>query len=117
MFYQWEVWRLGDVLEYSMNEKVSIKDWKKLAHKCDLEEELPWKNIDVGVDDEFLKNEYKKALNGDLTPWCEEFGCYNCGAVIESNFNLIKSFSGSYYQFPYLFDELCKEYFIPFNCL
>ena len=64
---------LGDVLEYSMNEKVSIKDWKKLAHKYDLEEELPWKNIDVGVDDEFLKKEYKKALNGDLTPWCEEF--------------------------------------------
>lgn len=71
---------LGDVLEYSMNEKVSIKDWKKLAHKYDLEEELPWKNIDVGVDDEFLKNEYKKALNGELTPWCEDSGCYNCGA-------------------------------------
>ncbi len=71
---------LGDVLENSLNEKVSIKDWKKLAHKYDIEEELPWKNIDVGVDEEFLKKEYKKALNGELTPWCEDFGCYNCGA-------------------------------------
>jgi radical SAM superfamily enzyme YgiQ (UPF0313 family) len=71
---------LGDVLESSLNEKVSVNEWTKLAHKWDLDEELPWKNINVGISDEYLKDEYKKALNGDLTPWCEEFGCYNCGA-------------------------------------
>jgi radical SAM superfamily enzyme YgiQ (UPF0313 family) len=70
---------LGDVLERSIHEKVSVKEWKNLSHRWDLHEELPWKNIDVGVDDEYLKKEYEKALNGDLTPWCEEFGCYNCG--------------------------------------
>jgi len=71
---------LGDVLERSLNEKVSVNEWTKLAHKWDLDEEIPWKNINVGISDEYLKDEYKKALNGDLTPWCEEFGCYNCGA-------------------------------------
>ena len=71
---------LGDVLERSINEKISIKEWTRLSHKWDINDTLPWKNIDVGITDEYLKNEYKKALNGDLTPWCEEFGCYNCGS-------------------------------------
>ncbi len=71
---------LGDVLERSMKEKISVKEWTELAHKWNLNETLPWKNIDVGISDTFLKDEYNKTLNGDLTPWCEEFGCYNCGA-------------------------------------
>ncbi len=71
---------LGDVLERSMNEKISIKEWKELAHKWNINSQLPWKNIDVGLKDTYLKDEYQKALKGDLTPWCEEFGCYNCGA-------------------------------------
>jgi radical SAM superfamily enzyme YgiQ (UPF0313 family) len=71
---------LGNVLERSLNEKISIKEWTKLSHKWDLGETLPWKYINVGISDEYLKNEYQKALNGDLTPWCEEFGCYKCGA-------------------------------------
>lgn len=71
---------LGAVLERSLNEKISINEWTKLAHKWDIEDDLPWKNIDVGISDKYLKSEYKKALNKDLTPWCEDFGCYNCGA-------------------------------------
>lgn len=71
---------LGDVLERSLNEKISIKEWTRLTHKWNINDTLPWKNIDVGITDEYLKNEYEKALNGDLTPWCEESGCYNCGS-------------------------------------
>jgi radical SAM superfamily enzyme YgiQ (UPF0313 family) len=71
---------LGEVLERSLEDKVPLKEWKKLAHKWDVNEELPWKNIDVGVDDDYLKKEHDKAIRGDLTPWCEEFGCYKCGA-------------------------------------
>ena len=70
---------LGYVLERSLHEKISINEWNRLAHKWDLEEDLPWKNIDIGISDKYLKKEYEKALNGDLTPWCEEFGCYKCG--------------------------------------
>ena len=73
---------LGDVLEGSLSENITPKKWAELAHKYDLSEDLPWNNIDVGIDNEFLKMEYKKALNGELTHWCEEFGCYKCGSCV-----------------------------------
>lgn len=71
---------LGEVIIRSVNDRVSPKQWLELSPKYDINDDLPWKNIDVGIDTEFLKDEYQKALNGDITPWCEEFGCYNCGA-------------------------------------
>lgn len=72
--------KMGDALEISLHKKLSLPEWQKLAPHWDLESVLPWKNIQVRVSDEFLKNEYKKALNGDFTLWCETFGCQNCGA-------------------------------------
>jgi len=71
---------LGDIIEKSSFEKVPLNEWKKLAPHWDLESSLPWENVDVGINDEFLKKEYEKALRGDLTPWCETFGCNQCGA-------------------------------------
>jgi radical SAM superfamily enzyme YgiQ (UPF0313 family) len=71
---------MGDVLERSLQDKLSLPEWQKLAPHWELESALPWRNIQVGVDDEFLKYEYYKALKGDFTPWCETFGCQNCGA-------------------------------------
>lgn len=71
---------LGDVILKSVNARISPKEWLELAPKYDMGDNLPWKNIEVGVKDEFLKTEYEKALNSDITPWCEEFGCYNCGS-------------------------------------
>ncbi|MEG3224629.1 MAG: radical SAM protein [Methanobacteriales archaeon Met13] len=72
--------KIGDALEKSLTQKLSLPEWKKLAPQWNLESELPWKNIKVGVDNTFLKEEYSKALDGDFTPWCETFGCYKCGA-------------------------------------
>jgi len=71
---------MGDVLEISLQHKLSLPEWQKLAPHWELTSELPWRNIQVGVDDEFLKDEYDKALKGEFTPWCETFGCQNCGA-------------------------------------
>lgn len=71
---------LGDVILKSVNARISPKEWLELAPKYDMGDNLPWKNIEVGVKDEFLKTEYERALNSDITPWCEEFGCYNCGS-------------------------------------
>ncbi|NYB51979.1 MAG: radical SAM protein [Methanobacteriaceae archaeon] len=71
---------LGNLIEESSYRKVPLGRWKKFIPKRSVNDELPWHLIDVGVTDEFLLNEYEKALNGDLTPWCETFGCYNCGA-------------------------------------
>jgi len=71
---------LGSIIEESSQRQVPLGKWKKLTPHWTMESEFPWKDIDVGVTDEFLQNEYKKALKGDLTPWCETFGCYQCGA-------------------------------------
>lgn len=70
---------LGEVIERSYKGGVTIKEWEKLAPKWDLDSKLPWDNIKVGIRREFLKEEYLKAMDGDLTPWCEVFGCYECG--------------------------------------
>ena len=71
---------LADIIEESSQGRVSLSKWKKLTPHISGSETLPWKDIDVGVSDEFLEKEYEKALKGDLTSWCETFGCYHCGA-------------------------------------
>lgn len=71
---------VGGFLEKSLQQKIPFKEWEKLAPRWNLESKLPWDNIDVGINKEFLKTEYQKALKGDLTAWCEIFGCYECGA-------------------------------------
>ena len=74
---------MGNMIEKTYKKKLKFKDWEKINIKWDLEDEIPWKNIDVGISNDFLKQEYKKAFKGDITPWCETFGCYRCGACPE----------------------------------
>ena len=71
---------LGELIYKSVYETVPMKEWADLSPNYNLDSDLPWKNIDVGINPDFLKDEYKRALNKKMTPWCEEFGCYNCGA-------------------------------------
>lgn len=71
---------LGQIIEKSLETKITIREWEKLAPEWDMNSRLPWDNIDVGIKKEFLKGEYLKAMDGDLTPWCETFGCYKCGS-------------------------------------
>ena len=44
----------------------------------DLDEVLPWSHIDVGVSENYLKSELKKASEGITTHDCRE-GCTGCG--------------------------------------
>ena len=44
-----------------------------------LDEPLPWAHIDVGLSADFLKAEYRRALSGELTPYCRTDGCNLCG--------------------------------------
>ncbi|MCL2679741.1 MAG: TIGR03960 family B12-binding radical SAM protein [Dehalococcoidia bacterium] len=44
-----------------------------------LDEPLPWAHIDIGVSNEFLKQEFQKAISGELTPDCRTVGCNACG--------------------------------------
>ncbi len=47
----------------------------------DLDEILPWDFIDVGVTKEFLKREWKRALEEKTTPNCR-ISCAGCGAKV-----------------------------------
>ena len=71
---------IGNLIERSLNEKISIREWSEKAPSYDLEDELPWDSINVSVSKEFLKSEYEKIKTGEQTPWCEDGICYNCGA-------------------------------------
>ena len=44
----------------------------------DIDELLPWDFIDIGVTKDFLKREYKRALEEKVTPNCRQ-ACANCG--------------------------------------
>ena len=71
---------IGDLIEKSLNQKISIKEWGESAPSYDLEDDLPWDPINISVSKDFLKSEYEKIKTGEQTPWCEEGFCYNCGA-------------------------------------
>ena len=71
---------IGNLIERSLNEKISIREWGENAPSYNLEDELPWDSINVSVSKEFLKSEYEKIKTGEQTPWCEDGICYNCGA-------------------------------------
>jgi len=44
-----------------------------------LDEMLPWGHIDIGVSADFLKREYKRALEGKETKDCRSGKCNACG--------------------------------------
>ncbi len=50
------------------------------TRKRGLDEAFPWDFIDIGVTKEFLKKEYLKALEGEVTPNCRK-ECSGCGAA------------------------------------
>ena len=71
---------VGNLIEKSLTQTVTLKEWKKLIPDYKLEDTLPWHNIDVGVSENFLKIENKRLKSLKQTPWCEISVCYNCGA-------------------------------------
>ena len=71
---------IGAIIEKSLTKQPTLKEWKEVMPNYDLDDELPWSNIDVGVNEKFLKIENKRLRNLKQTPWCETSPCYNCGA-------------------------------------
>ena len=49
------------------------------GHCRELSEPLPWDHIDTGVSKEYLINDYRKALAGELTDDCRFKECNQCG--------------------------------------
>jgi radical SAM family uncharacterized protein len=83
-------WQLGAVFD-AWEERLKHDAWQKAFAECGLDidfyarrkrsqdELLPWSHIDVGVSTEFLKKEYQKALNAEVTLNCAYGVCNNCG--------------------------------------
>lgn len=70
---------------------ISLAELAEKEYKTD--EVLPWDFIDVGVEKDWLINEYQDALKNKTKPSCET-GCVNCGVC--SNFKTKKVMDKSY---------------------
>lgn len=71
---------VGEIVERSLSKKPTLKEWRQALPDYDLDDELPWDIIDVGVTKRFLKIENNRLRNLKQTPWCEMSACYNCGS-------------------------------------
>jgi radical SAM family uncharacterized protein/radical SAM-linked protein len=81
------------------SEHFQFKRWQEAMDACDMDidsyasrvrdpsEPLPWDHIDTGVSKEFLKLEWKKALEQSETPDCRDGECHLCGVC---DFDTIK---------------------------
>ena len=71
---------VGAIIEKSLTKKPTMKEWKELTPKYNIDDELPWMGINVGVSERFLKTEHRRLKTLKQTPWCETSSCYNCGS-------------------------------------
>ena len=67
------------------------------ARSRNTEEPLPWDHIDVGIEKDYLIEEWEKAIRGELTPDCRTGNCNSCGVC---DFNVIE---------PKVFEKQDKE--------
>ncbi len=51
------------------------------ARERDIDEIFPWEHIDAGVSKSFLKKEWQRAKNGEVTPNCR-MNCSGCGSAV-----------------------------------
>ncbi len=82
-------WELGCIMD-GWHQSFRYDLWLQAFQDCDLEvafyahrnrdlnEVLPWDHIDAGISKAFLKHEYKKAMNAEITEDCRN-GCNHCG--------------------------------------
>ncbi|KZX10558.1 radical SAM protein [Methanobrevibacter filiformis] len=74
---------VGDLIknsiDYNNNQNIILNQWKKYNQGYKLDDELPWDEINVGINKNFLIQERQKILNHERTPWCKN-NCYQCGS-------------------------------------
>lgn len=85
-YFDRDVWR-----ETAEELGISLKDLAQKEYK--IEEDLPWDFIDIGVEKDWLINEYKSALESTTKPSCET-ECVSCGVC--KNFKTSKVMDKKY---------------------
>ena len=70
---------VSTLIEKSLTQQPTLKEWRELTPDYNIDDLLPWSNIDIGINERFLKNEHKRLKTLKQTPWCETSTCYNCG--------------------------------------
>ncbi len=78
IFDAWSEFFKGDVWMEAF-EELGIDMAFYTTRKRELDEIFPWDFLDCGVNKEFLKREWKKALEETVSPNCRA-GCQGCGA-------------------------------------
>ncbi|MDK2821015.1 MAG: hypothetical protein PWP31_980 [Clostridia bacterium] len=85
-----EAWKLGAKLE-GWSEFFNFDYWKTAFEKTgidpafyanrrrDVKEVFPWEHLDFGVSKKYLKREYQRALDGQITEDCRSGRCIGCG--------------------------------------
>lgn len=71
---------VGAVIEKSLTEEVTLKEWQSYLPNYNINDELPWSKIDIGIKSNFLKTENRRLKTKKQTPWCGDSPCYNCGS-------------------------------------
>ncbi len=82
-------WNKGARLD-GWSDYFNLKRWQEAADDCeidlasyllakDLETVLPWKHLQSGIDESFLKDELQKGLGEHYTPDCRYHSCQKCG--------------------------------------
>ncbi len=85
----YQAWSEGARLD-GWSDHFNLTRWKMAAETCqldlddylrerDIDEVLPWQHLESGVDLDFLKQEWLKALEEVYTPDCRYHGCQQCG--------------------------------------
>lgn len=75
--------KVGELIEKSLTKNITLNDWKEITPNYEINDDLPWDNINVGVKKKFLEIENKRLRNLKQTPWCEKSPCYKCGSCDE----------------------------------
>jgi radical SAM family uncharacterized protein/radical SAM-linked protein len=102
--------RLGEVLERAhamgckfdgWSEQVRLDAWEEAFCGCGFPLEayatrevrpgsvLPWAHLDMGVCEEYLLEEYRRALAGQRTPDCREGSCQGCAVCGQEGLQLV----------------------------
>ena len=80
----WEEYLKKDVWKKVIDQA----DWdveSEICRKKNTDEALPWDSININVSKIFLKKEYEKSFNAELTEACSTVCGHNCGACTKEN--------------------------------